>query len=369
MEDGVRVVITGGGTGGHLFPALAVCDELVRRRPEAPVLFVGAAGGVEARILPRLGRSFHGIAVAQVQGRGRTRQLRALAALPGAVREAAGVLRRFAPAVVLGVGGYASFPTVAAAALLRIPRVLHEQNAVPGLANRWLGRMASAVAVSFEAAAPAFGGRRTTVTGNPVREAIRPGDPAAARARLALAPDRFTLLVFGGSQGAHRLNQGLLEALPELSGLAGRLQLVHATGEKELAEVRAAYAGQGIAAHTAAFFDDMATAYQAADFAVTRAGAGTIFELAAMGLPAVRVPYPYAANDHQRANAEAYVAAGAGWMVPDPYCDGRRVAATLRSAMEKPALLRQMGEAAKAFARPAAAAGIADLLESVARKS
>ncbi len=365
----MRVVITGGGTGGHLFPALAVCECLQARRPEAPVLFVGAVGGVEAGILPRLGHAFRGLAVSQVKGKGCGRQIRALLGLPKTVREAWGVLREFRPDVVLGVGGYASFPTVVAAALGRIPRVIHEQNAIPGLANRWLGRLASAVAVSFEASGAAFRGRRVVVTGSPVRAAIRPGDRPSARERLGLSRGAFTVLVFGGSQGAHRLNAAMLEALPELSGERERLQFAHATGEKDLAEVRAAYARHQVRARVEPFFEDMASVYQAADFALCRAGAGTVFELATMGLPALLVPFPFAANDHQRANAEALVSAGAAWTVPDAYCDGRRIAATVKAALEKPALLGEMGAAARVLARPDAAARVVDLLEAVARQA
>jgi UDP-N-acetylglucosamine--N-acetylmuramyl-(pentapeptide) pyrophosphoryl-undecaprenol N-acetylglucosamine transferase len=366
MEDRVRVVITGGGTGGHLFPALAVCDCLLARRPEASVLFVGARGGVEAAILPRMGHAFRGLAVSRVMGAGRLRQLRALAALPRLVGEARGILREFGAEVVLGGGGYASFPTVVAAALAGIPRVIHEQNAVPGLANRWLGKLATAAAVSFAAAAPAFRGRQVVVTGNPVRAAIRPGDRRAARRRLGLAAERFTVLVFGGSQGAHRLNAGVLEALPELGGRREQVQFVHATGEKDLETVRQGYRTHGVQAAAEPFFEEMALAYQAADFAVCRAGAGTVFELAALGLPALLVPYPHAANDHQRANAEALVAAGAAWTVPDAYCDGRRIAASVAAALEKPAVLTAMGAAARTLARPEAARGIVDLLETVA---
>ncbi|MBI4536356.1 MAG: undecaprenyldiphospho-muramoylpentapeptide beta-N-acetylglucosaminyltransferase [candidate division NC10 bacterium] len=365
----MRVVITGGGTGGHLFPALAICECLKARRAETPVLFVGAQGGVEAGILPRLGQAFRGLAVSAVKGKGRRRQALALLALPRTVREACGVLREFRADVVLGVGGYASFPAVVAATLLGTPRVIHEQNAIPGLANRWLGRLASAIAVSFEASGPAFRGRPVVVTGSPVRAAIRPGDRPSARERLGLERDTFTVLVFGGSQGAHRLNTGLLEALPELSRQRDRVQFIHATGEKDLAEVRAAYERHRVRARVEPFFEDMASAYQAADFAICRAGAGTVFELAAMGLPALLVPFPFAANDHQRANAEALVTAGAAWTVPDAYCDGRRIAATVAAALEKPALLSGMGAAAQTLARPDAAERVVDLLESVARRA
>ena len=363
----MRVVITGGGTGGHLFPALAVHEALRRLRPEAQILFVGAATGVEAAILPRLGHAFHGLKVRQVKGASWQRKAGALLGLPWVVREADRLLRDFRADVVLGVGGYASFPTVLAARLRRIPTVLHEQNAYPGLANRWLGRLASAVAVSFPKAAAFFPTAHVQVTGNPVRAEIHPGDAREARRRLGLSPNRFTVLVFGGSQGAHRLNEGTSQALGLLSGEREQIQFLHGTGERDLAEMRQAYARGGFQARTEAFFQDMATVYQAADFVIARAGASTIFELAAVGKPALLVPYPFAANDHQRFNAEAAVAAGAAWLIPDGYCDGRRIAASIQAAREKPEQLHRMGEAAQTLARPDAAEQIVALLERVAR--
>lgn len=362
----MRFVITGGGTGGHLFPALAVHGALLRRRPEAQVLFVGASEGVEATILPRLGHAFRGLRVHQLKGRRWRGQVAALLALPAVVRQASRLLRECGAQVVLGVGGYASFPTVLAARLLRIPTVIHEQNAYPGLANRWLGRVASAVAVSFEAAAGFFPAGRITVTGNPVRPEIRPGDAGEARRRLALSTERFTVLIFGGSQGAHRINVGTMEALPRLAASRDHIQFLHGTGECDLSEVRQGYERHGFRARVEAFFEDMATAYAAADFVIARAGASTIFELAAVGKPALLVPYPYAANDHQRLNAEAMVKAGGAWTVPDQYCDGQRIAATVQAALEKPDVLRRMAEQARGLARPAAADRIVSLLEQVA---
>ena len=362
----MRVVITGGGTGGHLFPALAVGAALAARRPEAQALFVGASEGVESAVLPRLGHAFRGLEVRQIKGKGWRGQAAALLLLPAAVRQAARLLREYGAQVVLGVGGYASFPTVLAARILRIPAVIHEQNAYPGLANRWLGRMASAVAVSFEAAAAFFPAGRVTVTGNPVRPEIRPGDAAEARRRLHLLPERFTVLIFGGSQGAHRINVGTTEALPRLAGQRGHIQFLHGTGERDLARVRQAYEEGGFQARVEAFFQDMAMAYAAADFVIARAGASTIFELAAVGKPALLVPYPYAANDHQRLNADVMVRAGAAWTVPDAYCDGQRIAASVQAALEKPELLARMGEQARSLARPDAAERIVDLLERVA---
>ncbi len=365
----MRVVITGGGTGGHLFPALAVHGALLRRRPEAQVLFVGASEGVEATILPRLGHAFCGLSVQQVKGRRWRGQVAALLALPSVVRQASRLLRECGAQVVLGVGGYASFPTVLAARLRRIPTVIHEQNAYPGLANRWLGRIASAVAVSFEAAAGFFPTGRVTVTGNPVRPEIRPGDAGEARRRLALSAGRFTGLIFGGSQGAHRINVATIEALPRLAESRSHVQFLHATGERDVSAVEQAYEQHGFQARVEAFFQDMATAYAAADFVIARAGASTIFELAAMGKPALLVPYPYAANDHQRLNAEAMLKAGGAWIVPDPYCDGQRIAATVQAALEKPDLLRRMGEQAQGLARPDAADRIVSLLEQVAKET
>jgi UDP-N-acetylglucosamine--N-acetylmuramyl-(pentapeptide) pyrophosphoryl-undecaprenol N-acetylglucosamine transferase len=362
----VRLLITGGGTGGHLFPALAALEALRRRRPDAEVLFVGATRGVEASILPRKGHAFRGLDVSHVMGAGPLHRLRVGLSLPGVVWRARALLRDFRPGVVLGVGGYASVPTVIAAGLERIPIVMHEQNAYPGLANRWLARWATAVAVSFEGAAGHFPRGRVTVTGNPVRADIGPGDARAARTRLGLDPERFTVLVFGGSQGAHRLNAAVRDALPALGG-GGGLQFVHGTGARDHGELQQAYREQRVPARAEPFVEDMATAYQAADFVLCRAGAGTIFELAAVGRPALLVPYPYAANDHQRLNAEALVEAGGAWLLLDQYCDGQRIAASLQAAQEKPDQLAAMAAKARTLARADAADRMVDLLEGAAK--
>ncbi len=362
----MRLVITGGGTGGHLFPALAVHEALMARRPEAAALFVGAATGVEATILPRRGYAFRGLAASQVSGAGLAGRARAALRLPGTVLQAARLLREFRPQAVFGVGGYASVSTVLAARLTGIPSVIHEQNAFPGLANRALGRLVSRVAVSFEGTTRFFPAGRVAVTGAPVRAEIRAGDAEAARERLGLASGIFTVLIFGGSQGAHRLNLAVQEALPELGAERDGFQFVHATGARDLTGVRQAYALAGIQARVEPFFEEMAAAYQAADFVVCRAGAGTIFELAAVGKPAILVPFPYAANDHQRLNAEAAVKIGAAWILLDQHCDGRRIVASLRAAREKPTQLLEMGRRARALARPDAADRILDLLDQVA---
>ena len=362
----MRIVITGGGTGGHLFPALAVHEALMARCPGAAALFVGAATGVEATILPRRGYAFRGLAASQVSGAGLAGRGRAALRLPGTVLQAARLLREFRPQAVFGVGGYASVSTVLAARLTGIPSVIHEQNAFPGLANRALGRLASRVAVSFEGTTRFFPAGRVTVTGSPVRAEIRAGDAGVARERLGLAAGTFTALIFGGSQGAHRLNLAVRELLPELAGERDGFQFVHATGARDLAEVRQSYAKAGIRARVEPFFEEMAVAYQAADFVICRAGAGTVFELAAVGKPALLVPFPYAANDHQRLNAEAAVKIGAAWILLDQHCDGRRLAASLRAAQEKPAQLLEMGGRALALARPDAADRILDLLDRVA---
>ena len=362
----MRIVITGGGTGGHLFPALAVHDALRARQPEACALFVGAAGGVEATILPRRGHAFRGLTALQVSGKGLRGKASAALRLPGTIRQATRFLREFRPEVVFGVGGYASVATMLAAVLTHVPRVIHEQNAIPGRANRMLGGMASAVAVSFADTAHFFPASRTRVTGNPVRVEIRAGNPQAARQRLGLAPGVFTVLIFGGSQGAHHLNQAILAALPELTRERADLQFVHATGARDLAEVRRAYEVTGMRVRAEAFIEDMALAYQAADFVICRSGAGTVFELAAVGKPALLVPFPFAANDHQRLNAEAAVAAGAAWILLDQHCDGPRIVASVRAAREKPDQLAEMGRRARTLARPDAADRIVDLLEQVA---
>lgn len=354
-----RVVIAAGGTGGHVFPALAVAAELRARGVE--VHFLGTATGLEARAVPAAGYPLETVAMRGLRGGG----WRRWAALPGglgrAVWAARAVLRRLRPAAVLAMGGYVAVPAGLAARLSGRRLVLHEQNAVPGLAIRALRRLAARILTGFPEAAEVLGARARWA-GIPVRrELLALPSPAE---RIAHREGPLRILVVGGSQGARFLNR----RVPQwLQGVDRPVTVRHQSGERELDEVRAAYAEQGMSAEVVPFIDDMAGAYAWADLAVCRAGAATVAELAAVGLPAVLVPYPHAVDDHQRRNAEALVERGAALCVPQAEWEDADLAARLNGELGERARLAVMGRAGRAFARPDAAAVVAEAcLEEVA---
>ena len=358
----MKAIIAGGGTGGHLFPAMALAEELKSRHPELSLLFVGAEGGIEASLLAVKGWDFEKIKASGLQGKRLLQRLRGLALILSGLNRSRSILRRFRPDIVVGFGGYASASMVLAGVLARVPTVIHEQNAFPGLANRCLGRIVDLVAVAFEGASDFFPKSKVRVTGNPVRSELFGAKRAEARARFGLDPHRLTLLVFGGSQGAHRLNRALLGALPLLEPERGQIQFIHATGPGDLAAIRQGYIAGGHRAVVEPFFWEMAVAYAAADLCLCRAGAGTVAELCALGKPSILVPFPFATNDHQRWNAEALVACGGARMVEDSRLDGAAVAEIVRAFLRDREGLDAMANRAKALARPDAAARLADLV-------
>jgi UDP-N-acetylglucosamine--N-acetylmuramyl-(pentapeptide) pyrophosphoryl-undecaprenol N-acetylglucosamine transferase len=364
----MKAIIAGGGTGGHLFPAIALAEELRSRTTDLPLLFVGVEGGVEASLLARRGWDFEGIRASGLQGKRFLPRLRSLTLIPSGLIRSLSILRRFRPDVVVGFGGYASAAIVLSAVLARVPTVIHEQNALPGLANRWLGKIVDRVAVAFEGASDFFPMSKVRVTGNPVRAELFGVSRAEAVTRLNLDPDRLTILIFGGSQGAHRLNRAVMEALPMLAGEREQIQFIHATGPRDLAVVRQGYEAGGYRAAVEPFFQAMAAAYAAADLCVCRAGAGTVVELCALGKPSVLVPFPFAANDHQRYNAEAVVASGGARMVLDRELSGAAVAEIIRTCLRDREGLEAMARRAKALAKPDAASRLADLVVETAHE-
>ncbi|MBF0425868.1 MAG: undecaprenyldiphospho-muramoylpentapeptide beta-N-acetylglucosaminyltransferase [Magnetococcales bacterium] len=361
-----RLLIAGGGTGGHLFPAIAVADAW-QEITGGEVLFVGTPWGLESRILPQQGRALATLRVGQLKGGGVGRRLRTLAGLPLALVEALSILNTFQPRVVLGVGGYASAPAVVAARLRGVPALLHEQNAQPGLANRLLGRLVRTVCLSFPEAASAFPGRTLLVTGNPVRASLV---RAAVAEEPTLTPPTapLRLLVFGGSQGAQVLTEVVPAALAALPRHEGRVPVVvrHQVSAADVEAVAALYRQAGIVATCAPFFDDMAAAYRDADLVIARAGATTLAELTVMGKPALLIPYPFAADDHQTANARALVAAGGGWMQPQAGLSVAWLVGFLTERLVDREGLRVVGRRARVLARPEAAAAIVAALRGEA---
>jgi UDP-N-acetylglucosamine--N-acetylmuramyl-(pentapeptide) pyrophosphoryl-undecaprenol N-acetylglucosamine transferase len=348
------VLIMAGGTGGHVFPALAVARVL--RARGVPVVWLGTAAGLEARVVPAQGIELETLAIGGLRGKGLSTLLRAPWRLLAAVRAARRVLKRLEPRVVLGAGGYASGPGGIAAWLNGIPLVIHEQNAVAGLTNRWLARIATEVLEAFPGS---FGRGRAAVTiGNPVRADIAAIAPPAERF-AARSGGRIRLLVFGGSQGAQRLNQVVPEALARLDP-ARRPEVRHQTGERGLEAARSAYARAAVEADVMPFIEDMAAAYAWADLALCRAGAMTVTELEAAGLGAVLVPFALATDDHQTRNAEALTAAGAGRILAERDLTAAHLSRCLAELIADRARLLQMAEAARAVRITDAADRLAD---------
>lgn len=356
-----KILLTTGGTGGHIFPALAVAEELRRRDPGAKLLFVGSEYGPEARLCARAGIDFAGLPVRGFLGRG-LRALGAAARMSVAVGKAMALVRGFRPDAVAGFGGYAAFAPMLAARLCGVPAVLHEQNAVAGTSNRVLSRLAATVCVSLPGTR-GFPAEKCVLTGNPVRAAIA---HVAKRREGAAARGTKRLLVLGGSQGAHSLNAlmpGLLDRLR-----ADGVEIRHQSGEKDLAATRAAYVAAGYAPECVSpFIDDMAEAYAWADLALCRAGASTVAELCAAAVPSVLVPFPAAIHDHQTRNAEVLATAGAARLVQERDFGCTDMAGLLAGLLRDAETLAAMGRSARSLARPDAAAAVADALEAVAR--
>ncbi len=350
---GRRLLIAGGGTGGHLFPALAIAEAWEADGGE--VLFVGTPSGLENRLLPQQGKNLALLRVGRIKGGGLTARLRTLLGLPLALLQAVKILRRFRPHVVLGVGGYASAPALVAAALLRLPTAIHEQNAHAGLANRLLGRLVRRIFLSIDAAAPFFPEKRIEITGNPVRAALR----RAADDPALLAGDRpFQLLVFGGSLGARIFAETVPPALKLLKKTGIPFRVQHQVQETDLERVTEFYRNEGIDAETAPFFTDMVNAYHRADLVICRAGATSLAELITLGKPALLIPYPFAADDHQTANAASLVAVGGGWMQRQGTLTPEWLATFLEERIIDPQGLLTAGRQAKSLARPDAARDI-----------
>jgi UDP-N-acetylglucosamine--N-acetylmuramyl-(pentapeptide) pyrophosphoryl-undecaprenol N-acetylglucosamine transferase len=353
-----RVLVAGGGTGGHLFPGVAVIEELRRRMPSLEVTFVGTARGIESRVLPGMGESLEILDVTPLKGTTTAGLVASLMRLPRAWARCVSILRAKKPDIVLGVGGYASGPMLIAAATLGIPTAILEQNAHVGLTNRLLAPMVGRAYLTFEETRATFGDK-ARIVGNPVRRAF------VDAARIALSdPDGFEararkLLVIGGSQGAKRLNETVPSALAK--ALAGsNLEVVHQTGAAMVDTVRAEYERLGLRAEVVPFIDDMARAYASAQLVVARAGATTLAEVCAIGRPVVLVPYPHAADDHQTKNAEALERAGAAVAIAESALDEAGLAATVRGLVADSERREAMAHAARRHGRPEAAASIVD---------
>jgi UDP-N-acetylglucosamine--N-acetylmuramyl-(pentapeptide) pyrophosphoryl-undecaprenol N-acetylglucosamine transferase len=350
---GIGMIIAGGGTGGHLFPGIAIAEEFLRQHPENRVLFIGTERGLEKKILGELGFPLRTLKVEGLKGRSPVRIPAALLKIPGSLLTSFRILRTFQPAVVVGVGGYASGPAVLAARLLGITTAIAEQNAFPGLTNRILGRFVHRIFVTFSESASWFPAERTRVTGNPIRKAFLTDQMTTGK-----RDPRFTLLIFGGSQGSHAINRIVMEALTGLGELKNRIRFIHQTGKTDRETVEDSYRKRGFAAEVSPFIADMAAAYREADLLLCRAGATSIAEITASGKAAILIPFPMAVNDHQTKNAELLVRAGAAEMIPERELDGRRLAAAIERLYHRPEEIQKMEKASASLGNSRAAAAI-----------
>ena len=332
------------------------------REPGNEILFVGSRRGLEAGIVAREGYALKTIEVASVKGKPVWGKLRSLMAVPKSLLQSGSLLRSFKPDIVLGVGGYASGPVVLTAWAMGYHTAIHEQNIFPGVSNRILGRFVDRIFISFADSSRHFSRGKTLLTGNPVRGMIR--SPGFLQERKPGA--KFTLLIFGGSQGAHHLNQAVEEALIYLREWKERLYIIHQTGEKDYREVQEAYRREEFEAEVHPFIHAMDRAYALADLVLCRAGATTLFELMTTGLPAILVPYPYAANDHQTLNAKTMVDVGAAVLVANGDLTGVHLSRILKELIEDPPRLKKMGKRAAALAQPDAAQKIVTLCYEMA---
>jgi UDP-N-acetylglucosamine--N-acetylmuramyl-(pentapeptide) pyrophosphoryl-undecaprenol N-acetylglucosamine transferase len=356
----MEVLIAGGGTGGHLYPGLALAKELVHRKEDLQITFVGTARGMEARVLPREGFPLALIRVEGLMGRGIIKGLGVITHLPLSLWDSFRILKKHQPALVIGVGGYASGPLMLAATILGKRRLILEQNVIPGMTNRLLAPWMHRVVVSFKESRMYFPKGKVAVLGNPVRRELLQGAEGNAGEK-----GKKTLLIFGGSRGARTLNRGMVEALDLFKKEGKDWGIIHQTGEADFLWVKQKYEEKGIRAQVEPFLFDMGAAYGQADLVVSRAGATTIAEITACGLPAILVPFPYATHDHQRKNAMVLEQAGAAVVMADQQLSGTGLGREIIRLMGDHPRLKQMGSMSRSLGHPQALTEIADLCFSM----
>ncbi len=356
MKDGkvhnMRLIITGGGTGGHLFPGISLAQAMMHTYPGCEVLFIGTERKMDRTALDQLGFATRTIKSQGLKGKSPAAKIKAVLQQPRAFFEAAGIIRKFKPDLVFGVGGYVTGPVILAARMLGIATCIHEQNSIPGLANRLLGRIAHRVFVSLPGSEKYFPAAKTVLSGNPVRSTII---KAASQMFFRKYQEPLTILVLGGSQGAHRLNSLMLEAVEKcLLQREPAPNIIHQTGELDETQVRKKYAELGINAMVQSFFSEMAEIYSQADLVVSRAGATTLAELTVFHKPAILVPFPFAADNHQEINGRYLVEAGGGIMFKQSELDGEKLGLEIKHLLADTALLAEMAANSGKIARPEA---------------
>lgn len=353
-----RIIIAGGGTGGHLYPGIAVAREFQKRYKDIEILFVGTTSGIEYRVLPKEGYRLETIRIAGFIGKGLLKKTATFFMIPFSIIDSFKILNRFKPQCVIGVGGYASGPLVLSAAFMRIPNVILEENVIPGATNRLLSYFTRKAAVAFEDTKRFLRkGADIVVVGNPIREEIYK-EPRHKS-------DRFTLLIFGGSLGAHTINMKMVETVDYLKEIKEKIRIIHQTGDADYNLVKDAYNKAGLNADVMPFIYDMAAAYANADLVISRAGATTVAELTACGKAAILIPFPFAAHNHQEINAKALSDAGAGEMVLNKDLSGKVLAERINYFLNNRSKIEEMEKKSMALGKRDAASKMADLCEGL----
>lgn len=358
----MKVMISGGGTGGHIFPALSIAQSFLQKgTKQEEILFVGTKRGIESRVVPKAGFTLKTIRAEGIVGKGLMKKLRAYFMLIVSLLDAYKFIWQFKPSIVIGVGGYASGPLVFMASMRGIPTLIHEQNSVPGLTNRILGKFVDVIAISYENSQKYFPKKKSILTGNPVRETILHGSRTNGYSFFGLKEKRFTIFVFGGSQGAEKINKSVLEALEFLEDKIENIQFLHLTGYKDFKMIKDYYNNKGFHSAVLPFTENMADAYKVADLIISRSGAITLAEITLLGIGAILIPYPYAARNHQETNALELTANGAAIMIKDKDLNAGGLSSWIRRFSENPDELRTMGEKSRRLARPEASKKIVEL--------
>ena len=356
----LRIVIAGGGTGGHLFPGIAVAQEFEARNPASRIIFVSTGNPLERSVLSKTGYTLQTITAAGIKGRGLWNQIKSVVKIPKGILAANRILKKFSPDLTVGLGSYSAGPVVFTAWLRRIPIVVHEQNILPGITNRILSRFANRIYISFENTKSNMDSRKVQWTGNPVRrELLEYSDRHAEDVSDDSGNGFFTILIIGGSQGAHRINTAVIEALEHLEDKE-HLHFVHQTGDADEQPVKEAYRRNNIQCTVQSFFDIMAELYSRSDLLICRAGATTVAEITALGKAVIFIPFPYAADNHQVLNAGTLAEDGAAEMIIEKDLNGKVLSEKINNYAAHPAELKNMSARAKQLGKPDAAKNIVD---------
>lgn len=364
----MNIIIAGGGTGGHLFPGIALANYIMEKYSKAKLIFVGTEKGLETKVIPKLGYQLKLISVRGFVGKSPTEKVKSLINLLKSLSECKRIIQSFSPDIVFGVGGYASLPMVFAATFKKIPTVILEQNTVPGLANKILSKFADAIAITYPETIDYFPKEKVYLTGTPIRKEILTGNRDRALNIFNLEEGKQTLLIFGGSLGARKINKAITEGLSNLLPLKNKIQIIHQTGESDYGWVMKEYKNLSFKATILPFIYDMAEAYAVADLIVCRAGASTVAEITALGKASILIPYPYAAYNHQELNARRLLSRGACEVILDRELNGEIITRKISSILTNLQIKREMENASLAFGKANAAEKIIEIGESLIRR-